>query len=462
MAGPIGSIVSTMPSTLTEMSQAVAHREVSARELVMASLERIGDTAELNAFLTVCAERALDEADQIDNHDAHAGGVLRGVPIAVKDLHDTEGVRTTYGSVRFADNVPDRDCAVVARLRAAGAIVVGKTNTPAFGLISETKNRLGPPCANPYDPSRTAGGSSGGSAVAVAVGAVPLATGSDAAGSINVPSAFCGVFGFKPSLGLVANVPASTSLLPFISSGPITRTVEDAALSMDVLAGYDPRDPMSATSPVGSFRDALGEPLPSGLRVAYSSDLGRFPVDDEIAAAVDRTAARLADYGCVVARDHPRFEDPMRLYVGLYVPDARQSGFDDPATWTELFPESLAELRDVPDSSAEQYAGLWNKWWVLKAAAREFFTRYDVLVVPTTATTAFAHDSMPDVIGGTSTDPVWTTWMPFTPIFNMTGQPCATVPAGLSPQGLPIGVLIVGAVGADALVLRVARELCDA
>ena len=148
--------------------------------------------------------------------------------------------------------------------------------------------------------------------------------------------------------------------------------------------------------------------------------------------------------------------------MGLYVPDARQSGFDDPATWTELFPESLAELRDVPDSSAEQYAGLWNKWWVLKAAAREFFTRYDVLVVPTTATTAFAHDSMPDVIGGTSTDPVWTTWMPFTPIFNMTGQPCATVPAGLSPQGLPIGVLIVGAVGADALVLRVARELCDA
>lgn len=463
MAGTIGAIVSLLPSTVVEMAQAVARREVSARELVEASLQRIDETAELNAFLTLCPERALEEANHIDNDSAvHAGGVLRGVPIAVKDLHETEGVRTTYGSLRFADHVPDRDCAAVARLRAAGAIVVGKTNTPAFGLISETKNRLCPPCANPYAPNRTAGGSSGGSAVAVAVGAVPLATGSDAAGSINVPSAFCGVFGFKPSLGLVANVPAATSLLPFISSGPITRTVGDAALTMDVLAGYDSRDPMSRAFPVGSFRDALGARLPDGLRVAYSGDFGCFQVDDEVVAEVERTAASLAGSGCVVTRDHPWLDDPMSLYVGLYVPDARQAGFDDPATWDELFPESLAELRDAPHSSAEEYANLWNKWWVLQATMREFFTFHDLLVVPTTATTAFEHDAMPNVIGGKSVNSVWTTWMPFTPIFNMTGQPCASVPTGFSSMGLPIGVLIVGAVGADALVLQVARELVGA
>ena len=445
------------------MSRALARREVSARELVEASLRRIDETAGLNAFLTVCAERALDEANLIDNDsNVFAGGLLRGVPIAVKDLHETEGVRTTYGSLRFAEHVPDADCAVVARLRSAGAIVIGKTNTPAFGLISETKNRLGPPCSNPFDPSLTSGGSSGGSAVAVALGAVPLATGSDAAGSINVPSAFCGVFGFKPSLGLVPNVPASNSLLPFISSGPITRNVEDAALTMDVLQGYDSRDPMSQPFPIDSLRSGLGSPLTERLRVAHSSDLGRFRVDGEIADALRQTSARLEESGCVVTRDHPWLDDPMGLYVRLYVPDARQAGFDDPAAWEELYPESLAELRDAPRQSAEEYAKDWNSWWQLRATMREFFTRYDILLVPTTATTAFAHDEMPEVIDGELVAPLWTTWMPFTPIFNMTGQPCASVPVGFSSAGLPIGVLVVGAHGADALVLRVARELLGA
>ncbi|NNN09139.1 MAG: amidase [Acidimicrobiaceae bacterium] len=447
-------------STLKQMVEAVARRDVSARELVMASLRCIEETDHLNAFLTVCAERALEEGTRLDNDPSLCvGGLLRGVPIAVKDLHETQGVRTTFGSVRFAENVPAHDCAVVARLRAAGAIVMGKTNTPAFGLISETKNRLREPCANPFDPSRTAGGSSGGSAVAVAVGAVPLATGSDAAGSINVPSAFCGVFGFKPSLGVVANVPASTSLLPFISSGPLTRTVSDAAVAMDVLAGYDPRDPMSRTWPTQSFRDALSVPLQSGVRVAFSNDLGLFAVDDEVKSAVECTATSLEARGCVVHRDHPTLDDPMDLYVGLYVPDARQAGFDNPATWEELFPETLEELRIATPQSAQDYARRWNQWWTLQATMREFFQRYDVLVVPTTASTAFVHGVMPSVIGGASVKPVWTTWMPFTPIFNMTGQPCASVPTGFSSDGLPIGVLVVGAVGADALVLQVAHEL---
>lgn len=453
----------TLPTTMVGMARAVARREVSARELVETSLARIAEADHLRAFLTLCAERALAEADRVDRAASSGeGGSLAGVPIAVKDLHDTEGVRTTYGSLRFADHVPEADCAVVARLRAAGAIIVGKTNTPAFGLISETKNRLGPPCANPHDPARTAGGSSGGSAVAVAVGAVPMATGSDAAGSINVPSAFCGTVGFKPSVGVVPSVPAGTCLAPFTSSGPITRTVEDAALAMDVLAGYDPRDPMSWSRATGPFASALESPLPAGLRVAYSTDLGRYPVDGEIAAAVERAATALDGRGCAVAAAHPRLEDPIGLYVDLYVPDARQAGFDDPATWDELYPEALAELRDGPRQSAEEYARHWNRWWALRATMREFHTRHDVLLVPTTAATAFPHDAMPTAIGGVPVDPVWTTWMPFTPIFNLTGQPCANVPMGFSSTGLPVGVMVVGAVGSDAMVLRVARELVGA
>lgn len=446
--------------TLSEMVLALERGDVTSVELVERSLARIEETSTLNAFLTVCADRALDEARRVDaTPRAQRRGALLGVPFAVKDLHETEGVRTTYGSVRYSDNVPSEDCAVVDRLRRAGAVVVGKTNTPAFGLISETKNRLGPPCANPFDLSRTSGGSSGGSAVAVATGAVPMATGSDAAGSINVPAAFCGVVGFKPSLGLVANVPASTALLPFISSGPLTRSVEDAALVMEVLAGYDHRDPMSRSFPPVSWRQALTQPLPPGLRVAWTTDLDLFAVDDEVAAATERVAASLARVGCLVEAAHPHLHDPMELYVGLYVPDTRQAGFSDPATWDELYPETLVELRDRRQVSAEEYAGLINQWWFLQATMREFFTRYDILVMPTTATTAFAHDAMPTTIGGRSVDPVWTTWMPFTPILNMTGQPCASVPAGTDGDGLPLGVMVVGALGADAMVLRVARVI---
>jgi len=440
----------------------MAAGETTSVELVEASLRRIAQTRDLNAFLTVCTDRALEEARAVDATPPERRGVLAGIPLGVKDLHETAGVRTTYGSLRYAENVPIQDCSVVERLRGAGAVVVGKTNTPAFGLISETKNRLAPPCANPHDPTRTSGGSSGGSAVAVAVGAVPLATGSDAAGSINVPASFCGVVGFKPSLGLVANVPPSTSLLPFISSGPLTRTVEDAALCLDVLAGYDPRDPMSRVGAPASFVGALACPFPPGLRVAATTDLGQFTVDSEVAAATMGVAERLAGFGCRVDEAFPRLIDPMDLYVGLYVPDARQDGFDASAVWQELYPESLAELRDRPLASAEEYAALMNRWWVLRSTMREFFTRYDVMVLPTTATPAFPHGIMPSVIGGRDVDPVWTTWMPFTPIFNMTGQPCANVPAGVSADGLPLGVLVVGAVGADDLVLRVARELVGA
>jgi len=446
--------------TVADLVSVVASGQRSPVELVEDALSAIGSDP-LHAFLTIAGDQARADARRAEELQRRGGLLppLLGVPVAVKDLHETAGVRTTYGSVRFADHVPDEDCAVVARLREAGAIVVGKTNTPAFGLISETKNRLGPPCANPFDPSRTSGGSSGGSAVAVACGMVPAATGSDAAGSINVPSAFCGVYGFKPSVGLVPSVPPASSLQPFCADGPIARTVEDAGLLLDVLAGYDPRDPISRpTAPVG-FAEAAREGLERPLRVAFSEDLGLFDVDDDLRRGVRDVAARLEAESCQIEEAAPVLEDPMGLYLDLYISDARRSFLAEPATLDELFPESVAELRDAPRRTAEEYVDLLERLWSLRASMTAFFTRYDLLVVPTTATPAFPHDRPPAMIGGRPVEPGWTTFMPFTPIVNLTGQPAASVPAGHDTGGLPLGVLLVGAVGADEVVLRASLSL---
>jgi aspartyl-tRNA(Asn)/glutamyl-tRNA(Gln) amidotransferase subunit A len=447
--------------TVLDMVAAVRSGEASPVELVDQALERIANGDRFEAFLTVSAERARADAKKAEEIQLRGGVLppLLGVPIAVKDLHETAGIRTTYGSLRYEVNVPVEDCVVVERLRRAGAIVVGKTNVPAFGLLSETKNRLGPPCSNPYDTSRTSGGSSGGSAVAVATGMVPAATGSDAAGSINVPASFCGVYGIKPSLGRVPNVPSSDALLLMTSSGPITRTVDDAALLLEVMSGYDPRDPMSLPLRVPHFSTLAREWRPEGIRVAVSTDLGIFAVDAEVAEATRLVASRLESLGCRVAPDHPVFEDPMGLYVGLYVSDSRNAGFTSPEWLGELYPESLAELRDLPALSAEQYVALLNRWLRLKATMTEFFTRHDVLVVPTTSVAAFAHDHIPESIGGREVPDVWTSFMPFTPIVNMTGQPAANVLSGFNHEGLPLGALVIGRVGEDELVLQVSRAL---
>jgi Asp-tRNA(Asn)/Glu-tRNA(Gln) amidotransferase A subunit family amidase len=447
--------------TVVEMAAAVRSREVSPRDLVAQALTRITASADLNAFLTVCDERATAEAAEAEARQVRGGDLppLLGVPIGVKDLHETAGVRTTYGSVRFASNVPTEDCLLVARLRDAGAIVVGKTNTPAFGLSGETKNRLGPPCVNPADASRTTGGSSGGSAAAVAGGIIPAATGSDAAGSITQPAAYCGVYGLKPTLGRVPTFPAPDDSLLFTASGPITTTVADAALLLSVMAGQDPRDPVSIVAGLSADSLAGGAPEPARVRVAFSTDFGLFAVDDEVARATRSAAARLAEAGFAVVEDTPVLEDPMGLYVPLYVADARRGGLGEPDALAELFPETAEELRDTPVASAADYVGMLNRLWFLRAAMAEFFSRHDLLITPPAATLPFHHDQPPEIIGGQAVSPHWTTYMPFTPIANMTGQPTANVPVGWSAEGLPLGVQLIGRLGREDLVLQISRLL---
>ena len=285
-------------ATARQLRQWIAGKEVSPVEVVSHFLERIEAlNPQLNAFLTVCADEALADARRAEEETLRGEerGPLHGLPTPIKDLSRTAGVRTTRGSLIYKDDVPETDDIVVARIKAAGGIVIGKTNTPEFGHRGTTENLLGEPGRNPWDTSRTPGGSSGGSAAAVASGLSPIAQGSDGGGSIRVPANFCGVYGLKPSRG---RVPSSYGGYGgwnvFGVTGPLSRDVGDAAMLLNVMAGPNPDNPMSILEDPPDFLDGLGDGV-KGLRVAYAPSIGRMPVDAEVREVVGDAARLLAD-----------------------------------------------------------------------------------------------------------------------------------------------------------------------
>lgn len=448
--------------TVATLRNQVAQRSVSSVELTQRSLDAIARIDPgLHAFVAVCPERALAEARAADRAVARGEvlGPFHGVPVAVKDLLETEGVPTSYGTSALRGHVPDRDAVSVERLRRAGAVLVGKTNTPAFGALGETKNTLGDDCRNPWDRSRTAGGSSGGSAAAVAAGLVPLAMGTDSAGSIACPASFCGVVGLKPTRGRIPCWPAPGDSLLLNHVGPIARTAADAALALAAMEGPDVRDPMSLLAaavpePPVPARDA-DRPL-AGLRVSYAPGLGGFAVDAEVEAVVRRAAGLLAELDAGVEEASPAIADPLDLYMRIYTTDFRRTlGGLDPVICGELFPETERELVDRPPLSGEDYAGALNDLWRLEAALDEHFSRFDVLVSPATACVAFPVRRPPAAIGGRAVTEGWTSFMPFQVPWNLTGRPTVSVPCGWA-SGLPVGMLLVGRVGTDADLLGVA------
>jgi Asp-tRNA(Asn)/Glu-tRNA(Gln) amidotransferase A subunit family amidase len=446
--------------TLTELRDDLAAGRVSATAVMRETLEGIEGAGDLNAFLSVRTEEALAAAAAADR--AHAAreplGPLHGIPVAVKDLQETAGTATSYGVHALRDTVPDADAIIVARLRSAGAIVVGKTNTPAWGALGETKNRMGGDCRNPRDRARTAGGSSGGSAAAVAAGLVPLATGTDSAGSIACPASFCGVVGMKPTRGRVPCWPAADDSLLLNHTGPLAGSVADVALALSVVAGPDARDPLSLRCPAAPPARTPGTDRPlAGLRVAYSRDLGHFAVDPGVAEAVERAARTLGELGAEVEEAHPAMEDPRDVYLPLYATDFRRSlAAGGEAAVAELFPETLAELDAHPPMSAEAYVGVLHRLWRLEAAVTEFFGRFDLLVTPATGCVAFPLREPPARIGGRDVPAGWQGFMPFQVPWNLTGHPTVTVPCGTS-DGLPVGLLVAGPFGDDAGVLHAAR-----
>lgn len=449
-----------------EIADLVSRREVSAVEVVTQSLQAIDDARDSRAFLAVASETAFSAAREADARAASGtGGLLNGVPVAVKDLSAVRGMPNSFGLAAYRDNFPDADSAMVERLRAAGAVIVGKTNTPALGTLGETMNRLGMDCTNPWDVSRTSGGSSGGSAAAVACGMVPVATGTDYGGSITGPAAMCGIFGIKPSHGRVSTWPAGEGSGLLNDLGPLTRTVRDAALMLQVMAGPDPRDPMCLRQEPPFFAQAVDDATASdrplvGIRIAWSPDLGHFPVDSDLIEVVSQALSVLESLGASISADEPRISNPFTTFMPISVTDTRLAlrGFS-PTAREELFPETIAELDEYPDIPATEYVVVLSQLWQLRAAVAEFFDRYDLMVMPATAVPAFPLRQPPTRIGLTDVKPGWTTAMPFSVLWNMTGQPTASVPCGLTAEGLPVGLMVVGRKGAEIDVLRASAAL---
>lgn len=431
-----------MQHTAVELAELIRTRQVSPVEVVRQVLDRIDrEDPRLHSFVTVDHEGALEAARRAERSDPI--GPLHGVPVAVKDLSLTRGLRTTFGSLLHRDFVPDVDSLSVERLRRAGAVIVGKTNTPEFGYKGVTDNRLGPPTVNPWNRERTAGGSSGGSAAAVAAGLVPLAEGTDGAGSIRIPAAFCGVVGMKPTFGRVPRHPVPDLYYTLSHTGPITRTVADAVLMLEVLAGPDPRDPWCLTERM------VEEPEPR--RVAWSPDLGYAQVEPEV-ARVALEAVRRLPYE--VEEAHPGFPDPEEVELGIWrTVYAARFGPLQPEVRERMDP-LLAEIVDE---------GMAMPAWELAKQSLErtrlyetlerFFRRFDLLVTPTMPVEAFpVTRQRPESVD----KPTLFGWTPFTYPFNLAGLPAVTVPAGRTAGGLPVGLQIVGRRGADRQVLQAA------
>ena len=424
-------------------------------------LARISErNPELNAIVSLDEERARDGASEADRTPYDERGPLHGLPWAFKDTHDVAGWLTTYGSPLLADNVPDRDELVVERIRRAGAVPIGKTNVPEFAAGSHTFNTIFGTTRNPVDPTRSAGGSSGGAACALASGMVPLAEGSDMGGSLRNPASFCGVYGLRPSRGRVPAWPSENQWEALGISGPMARNVDDLALLLSVLAGPDPRVPLALGDPGATFLPPVMGSLP-GLRVAVSTDLGGLiEVDAEVAAVVEATAAGLAAAGARVVAAQPDLalgEDTFRTLRAWTF----QAGFRDLlAEHPDEFKPSLADnIRAGEGLGGADVARAYQQLTALGETARVFFEAYDVLLLPTSQVPPFPADQeYPADINGRPMA-TYLDWMRSAYLVTVTGCPAISVPAGRTSDGLPVGVQLVATHGSDRRLLEVAAAV---
>ena len=441
----------------TELAGLIRAKKLSPVELTRATLERIERlNPALNAFCTITADAALAAARDAEQAVVRGAplGPLHGLPVSIKDLALTKGVRTMGGSYIFEHRVPDVDAPFVRRLREAGAVCVGKTTSPEFGWKALGDSPLTGITRNPWNPAFTTGGSSAGAGAAAAAALGPLHQGSDGAGSIRIPSAFCGIVGVKPTYGRVPIWPVSNNDYT-THTGPMTRTVADAALMLGVMAGPDPWDATSLEAPPADYLGLLNRGV-RGKRVAFSPDLGGLRVDPDVATLVAAAARAFESLGCKVEEVKPGFADSAEMirllwsahYAGNYGQFLEQ--------WRDrMDPGLVACMDEARRWSAAEYvamrAGRINFW----DSVRPLFERYDLLLTPTVSVAPFGVGKLnPDGWPQHRWD--WFPWASFSYPFNFTGQPAATVPAGLTPDGLPVGLQIVGRRFAETTVLQAA------
>jgi len=435
-------------------------RKVSPLEVTQAVLARIERVnPRLNAYCTVAGEQALAAARRATAALRRGArlGALHGVPVSIKDLTPTKGIRTTSGSKIYEHHVPDEDGLIVERLRSAGAVVLGKTNTPEFGAGANTYNAVFGPTRNPWQPELTCGGSTGGGAVALATGLGPLAQGSDLGGSLRIPAAFCGVVGFRTSPGLVPFYPAQVAWDPWSVQGPMARTVADTALMLSVIAGADARAPLSYPVDTRAFTGAVRNPSVRGLRVAWGGGLGLTPVDDEVLAVCHGAMGAFRKLGARVSERHPDMRGAHEVAVasrGLIMVARHEEKL---SRWQEVMQENLVKNieygRTLTASDIGRAECLRTEIW---HRVRAFFDDHDLLVTPTAAVPPFRIEEIyPKEINGKPMTH-YIEWALLTYAFTVLGLPAISVPCGFTRAGLPVGLQIAGGWHAEATVLRAA------
>src|SRR3954462_176802 len=440
-----------------ELARLIRSRELSAAEVMdvhIAQIERLNPA--VNAIVTFLPEQARAGARAIDAAltRGEEPRPLAGLPVAHKDLTPTKGIRTTFGSPIFKDFVPDTDAVIVERQRAAGAITIGKTNTPEFGAGSQTFNPVFGPTYNPYDLDRTCGGSSGGAAAALACGMLPLADGSDLGGSLRNPASFCNVVGLRPSAGRVPHWPSVSAWFSLAVVGPMARTVQDIALFMASIAGPDARSPISLQDPAALFSRPLQRDF-KGMRIAWSADLGGLPMEPEVVRVMQSQRQTFADLGCAVEDATPDLRDAHEIFSVL-------RAWNFYLSYGELFKTKRALMKDTVVWNIEQGARLTGpevgaaeaKRTELFHRMRQFMKKYDFLIAPVAQVLPFSVDvPYPTRIGGVPLDS-YIDWMRSCYYITVTGAPALSVPCGFSGGGLPVGLQIVGRYQDDFGVLQ--------
>ncbi len=442
-----------------DLAAMIRRREVCCEEVMRVHLDQIDrHNPKVNAIVTLVPDQAMKDAREADRRIARgeAVGPLHGLPVAHKDLMVTKGIRTTFGSPILKDFVPDEDCLIVERLRAAGAITVGKTNTPEFGAGSQTFNPVFGATKNPYDLTKTCGGSSGGAAVALACGMVPIADGSDLGGSLRNPASFCNIAGFRPTVGRVPNWPAFNAFNSLSVVGPMARTVQDLALMLSAIAGPDARAPLSIVQAASIFAQPLTRDF-KGVKVAWSSNLGAFEVDHRVTGVLDKHRHVLEELGCVVEARHPDFRDADEIFQVL-------RAYAIESSYGALLSSHRHQMKDTVVWNIEAGQKLTGaqvgraevKRTELYHRVRVFMEEYEYLVLPVAQVPPFdITQEYVTQINGRKME-TYIDWIRSCYYITVTGCPAISVPCGFTEEGLPVGLQIVGRPQQDFAVLQLA------
>ena len=447
-------------TSAVEMARLIRTKKLSAREALAAHLKQIElVNPEVNAIVTLVPEIAEDAAAKADEMQAHGEtlGPLHGLPVAHKDLFETRGVRTTFGSPLFKDYIPTEDDIVVERMRRAGAITIGKTNTPEFGAGSQTFNKVFGATHNPYDLTKTCGGSSGGAAVALACGLAPVASGSDSGGSLRNPAAFCNVVGFRPSIGRVPSPKAAFAWSTLSTSGCLGRSVADLAFALSTIAGPDSNSPLSINEPGEVFAAPFGRSF-KRVRVAWFKDLGGVPFDPRVRAVVDAHRATFESLGCIVEQAEPDFSPAEISFRTLRAWNSANSYAERLHEHPDAFKQTLKrEIEEGLRLTGMDLARAETAHGVIWRRFQTFLEKYEYFVLPTTQLPPFdVTTEYPTEIAGVKFDN-YIDWMKCCWYISATGNPAASVPAGFTSEGLPVGLQIVGRDKQDFSVLQMAH-----